>query len=160
MTVMMTQADYERLRVHLDEVEPLALEFCNRHGFSRVPRERLGRYPRLRVNSVGRPSTWIELSMDLDGQGKRFELFRPGLPYSLHAGVYLDVYDTPQTGTRFYSPVSTGFVAKPFEEVGAVLIEEMEKLLPDLAGWDANALQARGKRSPLGLAFLGGRAGA
>ena len=156
---MMTEADYERLRMHLDQVQPIAVEFCNRHRFSRASRGRLGRYPRLRVESVGHAHTWIELSMDLDAQGKHFEQFRPDLPYSLHAGVFLDVYDSPGAGTRFSSPPLTGFVAKPFEEIGAVLLGEMERFLPALAIWDAQALETHGKRSPLGLAFLASQAG-
>ena len=145
---MMTEADYNALCAHLDEVRPVVAEFCARHKFESVSPARLGRYPRIRVERVTEVTVWLDLWMGLDENGRRFERFRRNLPYDLHGGVTLDVRDESGIGTRFVM-TRAAFTGKPFEEVGAVLLAEMERLLPHLAHWNAQSLKERGKRTPL-----------
>ena len=145
---MMTEADYNALCAHLDEVRPVVAEFCARHKFESVSPARLGRYPRIRVERVTEVTVWLDLWMGLDENGRRFERFRRNLPYDLHGGVTLDAWDESAVGTRFGTTVAA-FTGKPFKDVGAVLLAEMERLLPHLMRWDARSLKEQGKRTLL-----------
>jgi len=87
--------------------------------------------------------------MELDEKGQRFEKFRRDLPYGLSAGAYVDEQDGSKYGVRFQKGLIC-FSAKPFDQVGAVLQNEMEKHLPTLEQWDAQHLKDNGKKVQLG----------
>jgi len=44
--------DFVALNEHLKEVQPIFDAFCARHGFVYVPRQAIGRYPRIRPYSL------------------------------------------------------------------------------------------------------------
>lgn len=142
------EAPHAALREHLREVRPIFDAFCDRHGFANVDPQRLGRYPRIRIERSGSTNLWFELWMDLDKNGRRFERFRRDLPYELSAGAYIEV--DPGTGStiRFYKFILC-FRGKPFEQIGAILESEMERFLPTLEGWDAEYLAKTGAQVQL-----------
>lgn len=143
------EAHFAALNEHLEEVRPIFDAFCASHGFSYVNRRALGRYPRIRIQRPGEPKIWSDLWMELDKHGQRFEHFRRDLPYELSGGAYLDVQDGSKYGARFGTSLQC-FAGRPFEEVGAVLQEQMEKHLLILEGWDSQCLKEHARRQQLG----------
>ena len=142
------EAHFAALREHLSEVRPSFDAFCARHGFEYV-RGGLGRYPRIRIERVDERTLWFDLSMGLDAQGRRFESFERDRPYELGAGACLDVRDGPKHGTRYCKSVMC-FEGVPFEQVGAMLLTEMEKYLPLVGQWTAQYLRESGMKVKLG----------
>lgn len=141
----MDEADFAALNEHLQEVKPVFDDFCARNGFVYVDRKALGRYPRIRVERVGATTLWFDLWMELDKEGRRVEKFRRDLPYELSAGAYVDVPDGSKYGTRFSKRLQC-FSGRPFDQVGAVLRNEMQQHLHILAAWDAQYLKDNGER--------------
>jgi len=145
----MNEADFAALNEHLEEVRPIFDEFCVRHGFVYVDRKSLGRYPRVRIEKTGATKIWFDLWMEFDKDGQRFERFKPDLPYELSAGASLVVQDGSEYGIRFDKCFQC-FSGKPFDHVGPVLQDEMEKHLPALEGWDVQHLKQNGEKVQLG----------
>ena len=145
----MNEADFVALNEHLDEVLPLFDSFCARHGFTYVDRTSLGRYPRIRIEKQGLTIAWIDLWMEYDANGERFETFRRDLPYELSAGAYFVEQIGSTYGVRFDKCLQR-FTAKPFDQVAAVLQYEMEACLPTLATWTLQHLKDHGTKMKLG----------
>ena len=141
--------DFVAFNEHLNEVRPIFDDFCARHGFAYMPRAAIGRYPRIRIAREGLTKLYFDLQMELDEKGQRFEKFRRDLPYGLSAGAYVDEQDGSKYGVRFQKGLIC-FSAKPFDQVGAVLQNEMEKHLPTLEQWDVQHLKDNGKKVQLG----------
>lgn len=151
--MMKDEAEFEvhflALNEHLKEMRPIFDAFCARHGFSYVNPLSLGRYPRIRIEKSGAVNIWFDLWMELDEHGRRSEQFRRELPYELSGGAYVDVQDGSKYGVRFGKSLQC-FGGIPFEEVSALLPQELEKHLPTLEGWDDQYLKAHGQRKLLG----------
>ena len=137
------------LNEHLQEVRPIFDDFCLRNKFVYVPRMSIGRHPRIRITRGEAPTIWFDLAMELDKDGHRFEQFRRDLPYELGAGAYVNVPDGSKYGIRFQKGFQC-FTGKPFDQVGAVLQNELQKHLPTLERWDVRYLKANGARVQLG----------
>jgi hypothetical protein len=74
-----TPADYHRLGEHLICMDPIIQEFCREVGFVRKTTG-ISRYP-TRYLRLSREVDWfIELAMELDEQGERYEQFFPDIP--------------------------------------------------------------------------------
>jgi len=144
-----TEEYFFALNEHIKEVQPIFDGFCALHGFAFVPRISLGRYPRIRIECKGVPNVWFDLWMEFDENGHRVERFRRDLPYELSGGAYFDEGDSSPYGVRFQKSFHS-FSRKPFEQVGAVLLNEMEKHLPILETWDVPYLKTNGKKGQLG----------
>jgi hypothetical protein len=145
----MNEADFATLNEHLQEVRPIFDDFCARNGFVYVNPKSLGRYPRIRIERPGAPTIWFDLWMEFDKDGHRFERFRRDLPYELSAGASVFVDDGSKYGVRFDKCFQC-FSGKPFDQVGAVLQNELQKHLPTLAQWDVQYLKDNGKKVQLG----------
>jgi len=141
--------DFVALNEHLKEVQPIFEAFCARHGFVYVPRQAIGRYPRIRIAREDVTKLYFDFQMDLDEKGRRFEQFRRNLPYSLGAGAYVDEQDGSKYGVRFQKGLIC-FSGKPFDQTGSVLQSEMEKHLPTLEQWDVQYLKDNGQKVQLG----------
>jgi hypothetical protein len=146
---MMNEADFAALNEHLQEMRPIFDDFCTRNGFVYVDRKSLGRYPRIRIEKPGATKIWFDLWMESDKDGQRFERFRRDLPYELSAGAYVDVQDGSKYGTRFQKSLQC-FSDKPFDQVGAVLQNEMQKHFHTLEEWDTPYLKDNGEKVQLG----------
>lgn len=142
-------AAIDALSEHLQEVQPIFDDFCARNKFVYVPKLAIGRYPRIRIVRERFTNIYFDLWMDLDEKGRRFEKFRRDLPYSLYAGADIIETDGSKYGIRFQKGI-TCFSGKPFDQVGAVLQNEMEKHLPILEGWNLQYLKANGEKVQLG----------
>ena len=147
--ILMSEADYNALREHLQEVRPILDDFCAKNGFVYVPRLSIGRYARIRIVRERLTNIYFDLWMDFDENGRHFEKFRRDLPYSLYAGASIIENDGSKQGFRFQKNI-TCFSSKPFGQVPAVLLSEMEKHLPTLEHWDANYLKENGEKVKLG----------
>jgi hypothetical protein len=129
-------------------VRPIFNTFCAIHGFVRADPQTLGRYPRIRIErEEGELTRVLELWMELDDKGQRFEQFRPDLPYELTAGVSILVPDD-EYGIRFDSWVMC-FAHKPFHQVPAVLRSELETHLVIIEQWTGEYLKTYGRKTKL-----------
>jgi hypothetical protein len=137
--------DWVALNEHLKEVRPIFDAFCARHGFSYCNRQSLGRYPRIRIARTDAREIFFDLCMELDKEGHRFERFTRDLPYNLCGGACFDVRDATKLRVR-YGRIFHYFRGKPFDQVGAVLQDEMEKHLPTLERWDVQHLIDYGRK--------------
>jgi hypothetical protein len=151
----MDPAQFAALGINLGEVRPIFDEFCARHAFVHANPLSLGRYPRIRVQRDRETRTWFDLWMGLDANGRRFEHYRPDLPYDLSAGVYIDVPDGDGGGTRF-SSYGECLSAGPLHEITPILLQTMEQHLPKLETWTVQNLKEKGRRSPIGNSFRPG----
>ena len=147
----MNEADFAALSEHLVEVRPLFDDCCVRHGFEYVSQSALGRYPRVRIERPGVPKLWFDLWMEWNKEGKRFERFSRDLPYELSAGAYSVEQDGSAHGVRFQMSFRC-FSGKPFDQVAAALLPEMEKQLQLLETWNVNFLKQSGTKVQLGAA--------
>ncbi len=145
----MNEADFDALNEHLEEVRPIFDDFCALNRFVYVDRTSLGRYPRIRIERPGSIKLWFDLWMESDKNGRRFERFRRDLPYELSAGAYMDIDDGSKYGTRFQKAFSC-FSGKPFDEVGAILLGELQRHLRTLELWDEQYLKTHGMKVQLG----------
>ena len=139
----MNEPDFIKLNEHLKELKPIFDAFCLRHGFAYVSRTAIGRYPRVRIERSGPITLWFDLWMELDENGRRYEQFRHDLPYELSSGAYIDALQHSKHGIR-YQISELRFSGKPFAEVGAVLLKEMEDQLQILDKWDDRYLLDKG----------------
>jgi hypothetical protein len=145
----MEPADFVALGQNLCEVRPIFDGFCARHGFGHANPHSMGRYPRVRIHRMMRPLIYFDLWMALDANGRRFEHYRPDLPYDLGAGAYVDMKeDGPTGGTRFGTSMVC-LSARPLSAITPVLLQTMEEHLPRLEAWGVRDLQERGRRSPI-----------
>ena len=145
----MTEHDFDTLRLHLREVRPIFAAFCASHEFEPVSEISLGRYPRIRVQRSGTVTLWFDLWMELGANGRRFQSFKPDLPYELAAGAYVDVPDGSKFSVRFQKSIQI-FSGRPFETVNSVLSIELKKHIMLIEQFDLEYLQTCGQRVPLG----------
>lgn len=145
----MYENNFPALNNHLREVGPIFDDFCARNGFMQVDPKSLGRYPRIRIERKGITRIWYDLWMEFDENGRRFEQFQCDLPYELSAGAYIDVQSEGKGGVR-YQKCFQCFSGKPFNQVSAVLLGEMEKHLSTLEKWDLFYLKANGDKVQIG----------
>lgn len=139
---------FAALNEHLEEVRPIFDEFCGRHGFVYVNRKSLGRYPRVRIERAVATKIWFDLSMGCDKNGRPYDHFRRDLPYDLWAGASVVIQDGSKYGTRFGKWFAC-FSGRPFDQVGGVLLSEMERHLPTLEAWDETYLKANGEKGEI-----------
>ena len=145
----MNEKQFEKLRQHLDRVLPNMEKFCLTAGYKFVDSRSLGRYPRIRIERGGEINLWIELWMELDENGKRYEYFFEDIPCELSAGASIDVSDQTEYGHRFQKSFSL-ISHKSFKDIPAIIIDELKKADKKLAVWDKEVLVREGKRVELG----------
>lgn len=141
----MNETDFEALNEHLAEVRPVFDDFCAQNGFSYVQRTAIGRYPRIRIVRERLTRLYFDLWMDLDNAGQRFQKFSQDLPYSLYAGASIIEDSGAQGRIRFQKDI-TCFSGKPFEQVKAIVRNEMGKYLPELEQWNVQHLRDMGRK--------------
>lgn len=115
----------------LDTLRPIFDHFCARHDFVYAPKLSLGTYPRIRVQRGDAPTLWIDLWMELDGNGERFVEYTPDLPYELSAGSFLD-----RDATR-YSEKRQCISNISLAALREILAAELERALALITPWDA-----------------------
>ena len=93
---------FERLGQHLMAVDDFMRATAADFGYVRQM-SGVGKYPRRRFVRVdGRVRRWVDLWMELDSTGSRFEVFDPSIPYELAGGAFIDDGDTlVRRGIRF-----------------------------------------------------------
>lgn len=144
----MMEADFDALNEHLNELIPIFDRFCAQQGFKYVPNRAIGRYPRIRIERGGSINLWFDLWMELDKNGQRFEKFRRDLPYELSAGASVVVQDDSGHRVRYQRAMQC-FSGKPFDQVGGVLLNEMQQHLMSLKKWDVQHLKDCGSQIDL-----------
>ena len=106
---------YRRLGQHLCVVDPIIEEFCRETGFVRRTTG-VSRYPMRRLDLPGQVNWFIELWMEVDERGERYDHFFPDIPYSLAGGAAIDL-----DGYRYISEPSATFQRLPFRLLAARL---------------------------------------
>jgi hypothetical protein len=145
----MKEKQFEELRQHLDRVLPDIEKFCLATGYVFVDSRSLGRYPRIRIERKGEINCWIELWMELDEKGMRYERFFEEVPYELSAGAYFDVTDQTEYGHRFQKSFVL-FSHKHFKDVPVIIVNELKKANEKLLIWNKDTLMAEGQKIELG----------
>ena len=145
----MTEEDFARLGVHLEEVVPLVEDFCRKHRFERIVGSSVGRYPRVRLQRCDKITLWLDLWMGLDEGGQRFSHFSPNIPYELSAGAYFDELSECADKWR-YQKSFVIWPSKPFSEIAAGLPEALEIGLTVLEKWELDFLKKEGLPVQLG----------
>ena len=121
----MKSESFNELRKHLARIKPSVQRFCDEHGFKEASISSIGRYPRIRVvRQHGAVQQWLDLSMGLDENGRRFTEFFPDIPYELGAGAFVDLDDGSEFGVR-YSVAWTEYEGRSFSEVEKSLYEDL-----------------------------------
>lgn len=79
--------DYERLGEHLTALDAPLAAFAEAHGYAV---QHHGRYPNRRLTRRGTVVRSIQISMDVDESGERFDHFFPDIPYIIWGGAWID----------------------------------------------------------------------
>lgn len=149
MTEEQFKKHFEDLREHLQLVQPLVDEFCSSYGYQHVDPRSIGRYPRIRIQKQGEVARWLDLSMELDEDGNRYEIFFDEVPYELAAGANFHIEDGTQYGHRFQKSFAV-FSGRPFKAVPENLLEDLRKGAEEIEEWTAAMLKEHGEKVQLG----------
>lgn len=106
---------YEQLGEHLCAVDPIVEAFCRETGFKRRTTG-ISRYPMRRLDLHKDVSWFIELRMEEDEHGQRYDAFFPDVPYTLGGGAWVD-----QAGRRYADVSAITFSRLPFHQLSSRL---------------------------------------
>lgn len=137
-----TEQDYERLAEHLAEIDAPLAAFATTH---RYVISRRGRYPNRRITQHGLVLRSIEIAMEMDEHGQRFDRFFPDIPYIVWGGAWLD---DDSTHTRFSSPHIRTW-AIPFSALVPHLTVYLDHFHSYLSGITEDFIREYGSASPL-----------
>jgi hypothetical protein len=135
--------DYDRLGRHLEAIDAVFQEFLTSSGY-KDNTGALGRYPHRSAVLNHRVCRKIDLQMDEDLDGHRFDSFFPDIPYTLWAGAWLD-----EGNTRYCDGGFTFFERLPFSKVKTMLSEALSQAATRLAVVTESSLKQCGKQSTL-----------
>ena len=137
--------DYIRLGRHLEEIDAVFQQFLKESGYSDNTGA-LGRYPHRSAVLVldGGASRKIDLQMEEDSDGNRFDEFFPDIPYRLWAGAWLD-----EGGIRYHDRGFLVFEHLPFSRVKQILVESLAQAAQQIARATASSLKDSITRSAI-----------
>ena len=99
---LITEADYERFAEHLCAIDDVVGRFSTKYSYSLPQWPLSGRYPnRMMLRESGKLWQSIQITMDNDSEGERFDHFFPDIPYTIFAAAWID---DELTLTRWSSP--------------------------------------------------------
>jgi hypothetical protein len=127
---------YERLGEHLAVVDPIIERFCQRTGFERCT-SGVGRYPKRRLELHSEMSWFIELGMDLNEHGQRYDVFYSAIPYSLGGGAWID-----RNGWRYADRSVIAFSRMPFHQLSSRLEDGLISTWQLIRGFNLDHLLA------------------
>jgi hypothetical protein len=134
--------DYVRLGKHLEEIDDVWQRFLSESGYSDNTGA-LGRYPhRSAVLILDGVCRKIDLQMEEDSDGQRFDEFFPDIPYLLWAGAWLD-----EGGVRYYDRGFLVFEHLPFSRVKQILAESLGQAAQRIARATVSSLKESTTRS-------------
>jgi hypothetical protein len=136
---------YERLGEHLCAVDPIVEEFCRETGFVRRTTG-ISRYPMRRLDLHRQVSWFIELWMEVDEHGRRYDHFFPDIPYSLAGGAWIDV-----DGYRYGSESVATFQRLPFRLLSSRFPADLRSTWERIRGFTPDHLVSLGSRVKLNL---------
>ena len=134
---------YDRLGEHLRAIDPYLAQFCRESGFERRTTG-VSRYPTRRLDLYRQLNWWIELRMEEDEHGQRYDHFFPDVPYSLCGGAWIDL-----DGYRYGSETVTGFKRLPFRLLAPSLPAELRSTWERIRGLTPEYLVTLGPRVKL-----------
>jgi len=82
--------DYEKLGEHLAQIDAPLAEFAARHGYTVYPKLSGGRYPNRHITKEGFILRSIQISMETDRHGERFDHFFAEIPYNIFGAAWID----------------------------------------------------------------------
>jgi hypothetical protein len=130
---------YERLGQHLSAIDPIMEAFCRETGFTRrtvgVPR-----YPTRRLYLHQEVSWCIELYMEEDESGHRYDHFFPDIPYTLGGLAWLD------RDSHRYFDRRRAFTRLPFHQVPGRLAVDLRETWEGIRHFTPDYLIALGPR--------------
>jgi hypothetical protein len=140
-----TLQDYDRLGEHLREIDPILEDFCRETGFSRQT-QGVSRYPMRRLVLHRDVSWFIELRMEEDERGQRYDQFFADIPYSLSGGAWIDL-----SGFRYGDIGYRLFSRMPFRAVPPRLAESLRETWQHIGRHTTEYLVSLGPRVKLDL---------
>jgi hypothetical protein len=140
--------DYARLGEHLKEIEDIFQRFLRESGYSDNTGA-LGRYPHRSAVLNGRICRKIDLQMEEDSEGHRFDTFFPDIPYTLWAGAWLDEGDLRFTAHRPSDANFVVFERLPYSQVRDIIGESLAQAARRLAGVTEASLKENGIRTKI-----------
>ena len=115
---LITEEDYLRLSEHLCVIDEFLDGFHAEHGYICQPWPLCGRYPnRMLYRTDGSIQQSIQVTMDCDQDGERFEHFFPAIPYTVFGATWID---DKRNLTRCYAP-SIRLDRVPFTRLVSIL---------------------------------------
>ncbi|WP_309398740.1 hypothetical protein [Cerasicoccus maritimus] len=125
--------DYVKLAEHLKEIDTIFQQFLRDSGYSDNTGS-LGRYPHR--SAIQHHLVWrkIDLIMDTDDEGNKYDMFHPDVTYTLWGGSWLD-----ENGVRYGAsrPSDANFLIferLPFSQVKPILLHSLIAASQRLAG--------------------------
>jgi hypothetical protein len=135
--------DYVELGLHLVEIDVIFGQFLHSSGYSDNTGA-LGRYPHRSAVLRGTVSRKIDLAMDTDPAGHRFDHFFSEIPYTLWCGYWLD-----DQGLRYVNGGIVIFERLPFSRVKVMLGQSLEKAARLLEEVNESSVRQFGKPTKL-----------
>jgi hypothetical protein len=136
---------YERLGEHLCAVDPIVEKFCRETGFLRRTTG-VSRYPMRRLDLHRQVRWFIELRLEEDEHGQRYDHFFPDIPYSLAGGAWIDL-----DGYLYASEAVATFQRLPFRLLTTRLPADLRSTWERIRSFTADDLVSLGPRVKLNL---------
>ncbi|MFZ4596993.1 MAG: hypothetical protein ACOYOF_22285 [Verrucomicrobiaceae bacterium] len=145
---LITEEDYERLAEHLSVIDKLLDGFSSEHGYTRQHWPLSGRYPnRMLYCSQGAIQRSIQITMDNNPDGERFDHFFPEIPYTVFAAAWIEDYPNL---TRWHSP-SIRLDSIPFTRLVSILPHVLSHFQGYLSGMNEAVIRSFESSSKLSL---------
>ena len=129
---------YERLGQHLGAIDPIVEEFCRETGFAQRTTG-VTRYPIRRLDLHRDVSWFIELRMDDDERGERYDHFFQEIPYTLGGGAWMD-----RDGHRYADVSVIAFTRLPFHQLASRLGVDLRQIWERIRSFTPDYLVALG----------------
>lgn len=139
--------DYVRLGKHLEEIDGVFQQFLRESGYSDNTGA-LGRYPHRSAVLRGRVNRKIDLTMEVDSSGHRFEEYFPDIPYKLWACAWTDNDDS-----RYSNEGVTIFEHLPFSRAKLNLSESLAQAAQRLSVITEFSLRESGTRTRMRMSW-------
>ncbi len=137
--------DYERLGKHLAEIDAPLAAFAAGHGYTVYARPPGGRYPNRHITQEGFILRSIQISMETDRHGERFDHFFPEIPYNIFGAAWIDDHSHH---IRWHCP-NIRIEAIPFSTLVRTLPLHLNHFHSYLSGITEDYIRACAVTSPL-----------
>ena len=119
---------FEEMSKNLQCLEETFETCLAKQGYERSSRTSEGRYPRRSYFKQNTFKSIIDLTMDLNHEGQRYEEFWSEAPFTLRCGTFADI-----SGLRYHDPQTLIYRAKPFNLLHNSLEKDLQEAVSFLS---------------------------